>query len=81
MKVGVETLCAIQYMLRMMDIPISGAPYVDGDDILIIHNTSKPESILKNKCNAIAYCAIYKSVKMGEMMIRLIRSEDNQTIK
>ena len=55
MKVKFETLHAVQCILRMMCIPISGASYVNGDNVSVIHNTSKPESTLKKKCNAIAY--------------------------
>ena len=50
-KVGMETLNAIQYKLRMMGIPISGASHIYGDDMLVIHNISKPESPFKKKCN------------------------------
>ena len=47
MKIGIKTFCAIQYKLRMMGVPISGASYIYGDNISVIHNTSKPESTLK----------------------------------
>ena len=77
MKVRVETLHTIQYQLRMMGIPISGASYVYGDDMLVIHNTSKPESTLKKKCNATAYHAINKAVAMGESLTWHLRSENN----
>ena len=43
MKACMETLYAIQYKLRMMGISTSGASYVYGDDILVIHKASKPE--------------------------------------
>ena len=77
MKVRVETLHAIKYKLRMMGIPMSGPLYVYGDNMLIIHNTSKPESTLKKKCNVIAFHAICKSVAMRESLTGHIRSEDN----
>ena len=64
MKVRIKTLCAIWYKLRMMGIPTSGALYIYGDNMLIILNTSKPESILNKTCNAIAYDAIHESVAM-----------------
>ena len=47
MKVRMETSHAIQYKLRMMGIPISVISYVYGDNMLVIHNTSKPMSTLK----------------------------------
>ena len=76
MKVGIKVLHAIQYKLRMMGIPISGASYY-GDNMLVIHNTSKPQSTLKKKYNAIAYHAICKSMAMGETLTGHTRSEVN----
>ena len=76
MKVRVETLHAIQNMLRMMEIPISVALYFYGDNMSVIHNTTKPESTLKKKCNPIAYHAIHKSVSMGESLTGHVSSED-----
>ena len=76
-SIKVETLYAIQYKLRMMGIPIFGPLYIYGDNMLVIHNTSKPESTLKKKCNAIAYHVIHDSVVMRESLTGCIRSEDN----
>ena len=78
MKVRVETKCAIQYMLKMMGIPRSGALYFYGDNLSVIHNTSKLESALKKKCNVGAYHALHESVAMGESLTGHVRSEDNQ---
>ena len=61
----------------MIGIPISGASHVCGDNILVIHNTSKPESTLKKKCNMIAYHAVSQSVAIGESLTVQIRSKDN----
>ena len=77
MEAGVETLHITQYKLRMMDIPMSGASYIYGDNMSVIHNNSKPESALKKMCNAIAYHAVGKSVAMGESLTVNVRSEDN----
>ena len=77
MKVGVEMLRAIWYELRMMGIPISWPSYIYEDNMLDIHNTSKPESTLKKKCNAIDYYAIHESMTVRESLTEHIRSEDN----
>ena len=76
MEVGMETFHVIQYKLRMMGIPITRASYISGY-MLIIYNTSQPESTLVKKCNAIAYHAIDESVAMGESLKRHIRLECN----
>ena len=64
MNVRIETLHVIQYKLRMIGIPISEASYVYEDNTWVIHNTSKPESTLKKRCNAIAYHAVHESEAM-----------------
>ena len=60
-----------------MGIPISEASYVYGDNMLVIRNTSRPESSLKEKGSEIAYHAIHKSVAMGATLTGHIRSENN----
>ena len=60
-----------------MSIPISGASYVYGDNVLVIHNITKPESTLNKKGNAIAFHAIHKSVVMGETLTGHMRPESN----
>ena len=77
MKVRIETLHAILYKLRMMGIPISGASYIHGGNMSFIHNTSRPESTLKKKCNAIAYHVIHESVAMGETSTGCKKAEGN----
>ena len=77
MKVGLETLHAIWYKLRIMGAPISGPIKIYGDDISVIHNTSKLKSILKKKCDAITYQAAHGSMTMRESWARHIRSEDD----
>ena len=49
-----------------MGILISGALYVYGDNISVIHTTSKPESTLKKNCDSIAYHAFHESVATEE---------------
>ena len=53
MKHGVETLRGIRYKLRMMGVPIDSPSYVYGDNMSVINNTQKPESVLKKKSNSI----------------------------
>ena len=54
MKIGVETLHAIWYESRIMEIPISEPTYIYGDNKSVTHNTLKPEDTLMKKCNSIA---------------------------
>jgi hypothetical protein len=68
MKVGMETARGVRYKLRMMGVPLDGPTYIYGDNMSVIHNTQRPESVLKKKSNSICYHAIRESVAMGESL-------------
>ena len=77
MKVGFEASRSMRYKLRMMGVPIEEPTYVYGDNMSVIHNTQKPESVLKKKSNSICYHYIRECIAMGEALTAHIRSEDN----
>ena len=77
MKHGMETLRGLRYKLRMMAVEIDGPTYVYGDNMSVIHNTSKPESTLKKKSNQICFHAVREAVAMREMTTTHINTEDN----
>jgi hypothetical protein len=66
MKNGIENTRGLRYKLRMMGVAIGGPTYVYGDNMLVVHNTQRPESVLKNKSNTICYHAVRDSAAMGE---------------
>jgi hypothetical protein len=53
MKNGIETCCCLRYKLRMMGVALSGPTYVYGDNMYVVHNTQRTESVLKKKSNSI----------------------------
>ena len=53
MNIVMENIRGIRYKLSMMEVPISGPSYIYGDNMLVFHNTQRPESTLKNKSNYI----------------------------
>ena len=77
MKQGIETLRGIRYKLRMMGIEICGPSYVYGDNMSVIHNTSKPESVLKKKSNSICYHFLREAVAMKECFATHIPTLEN----
>jgi hypothetical protein len=77
MKTGNEASRGLRYKLRMMGIPLDGPTYIFGDNMSVIHNTQRPESVLKKKSIAICYHFMRESVAMGECLTAHIRSEDN----
>ena len=68
MKQGVEAFRGIRFKLRMMGVNIDGPTYVYDDNMYVIHNTSKPESVLKNKSNSICYYFVKEAVAMKECL-------------
>jgi hypothetical protein len=77
MKLAVEALQGIRYMLLMMGVPIAGPTYVYGDNMSVIHNTQQPESTLKKKNLSICYHAVRKAVAMGEILTSHVQTENN----
>jgi hypothetical protein len=77
MKNGIETTRGLRYKLRMMGVTIDGPIYVYGDNMLVVHNTQRPESVLKKKRKAICYHAVRESAAMGESIIDLVPSVNN----
>ena len=48
-----------------------------GDNMSVIHNTERPESMLKKKSYSICYHAIRESVTMGESLTAHIGTNEN----
>ncbi|KAL7461860.1 hypothetical protein ACHAXS_002265 [Conticribra weissflogii] len=71
MKTGIETLQGICCKIHMMGIPIDGATHIYGDSMFAINKTSKPESVLKKKCNVVCYHTVCESVAMGESLTNM----------
>jgi hypothetical protein len=76
MKTAIELIEALRYKLRMFGIPIVGAANIYCDNESVVHNTTKPESTLKKKHNAIAYHRVREAVAAGTVRIA---KEDTKT--
>ena len=72
-----DTLRGIRYKLRMMGVPVTDPSYIYGDNMSVIHNTQRPESVLKKKSNSICYHAIRESVAMGESLTGHVPTAQN----
>ena len=77
MKIGMESLRGLRYKLRMMGVEIDNPSYIYGDNMSVIHNTQRPESMLKKKSNSICYHAVRESVAMGEALTGHIGTNEN----
>ena len=77
MKLACEHNRSLRYKLRMMGVPIDGHSFVYGDNMSVIHNTSKPESMLKKKSNSICYHFVRECAAMGEIRTGHIPTDQN----
>ena len=77
MKNGMETLRGLRYKLRMMGVQLSGPSFVYGDNMSVIHNTQRPESMLRKKSNSICYHAIREAVAINELLTGHVSTHHN----
>ena len=77
MKQGIDALRGLKDKLRMMLISISGPSYIYGDNIMVVHNAYRPESVLRKKRNSVGYNTVQESVAMGESLIEHAPSREN----
>jgi hypothetical protein len=77
MKNCVETCRGLRYKLGMMGATLSGPAFVYGDNMSVVHNTQRPESVWKKESNSICYHAVSESAAMGESIIGHVPSVDN----
>jgi hypothetical protein len=55
MKIAVELIEGLRYKLRMMGVPVEDPCNVFCDNEAVVKNSTRPESTLKKKHQAIAY--------------------------
>ena len=61
-RIAVELIEGLRYKLRMFGIPIDGPTNVYCDNNSVVINSSKPESTLKKKHNAITYHRVREAI-------------------
>ena len=75
-KIAVEMIEGLRYKLRMMGVQVDGPTNVFCDNKSVGKKSTKPESNLKNKYNAIAYHQVREVQATG---IVWIAKEDGET--
>ena len=76
MKQAVELVEGLRYKLRMMGVEVDGPTNLFCDNEAVVTNTTRPESTLKKKHNAIAYHRAREAQAAG---IVRIAKEDGET--
>ena len=60
-----------------MGILISTPSYIHGDNISDVHNTSRPQSVLREKSNSVCYHVVHEKLAMGEFLVGDMTSKVN----
>jgi hypothetical protein len=76
MKNGIETWRVLHDTLIMSGVTLGGPTFVYGDNMYVVHNTQRPESVLKKNSNSIFYHAVCRSAVVGEQIIGHVPSVD-----
>jgi hypothetical protein len=76
MKIAVELVEGLRYKLRMMGVQVDGPTNIFCDNESVVKNTTRPESTLKKKHNAIAYHRVREAQAAG--IVRIVK-EDGET--
>jgi hypothetical protein len=74
MQQAVDMIEGLRYKLRMMGVPIDEAMKVHCDNEAVVKATSRPESVLKKKHNAINYHRVREAQAAGFISIGWIIS-------
>ena len=77
MKTMVEHNKALRYKLRMFGIPVAGPTRVLCDNESVVKNSSRFESVLNKKHNAIAYHVTRWATAAKEIIVGWVKSQDN----
>jgi hypothetical protein len=76
MKIAVELIEGLRYKLRMMGVPVEDPCNVFCDNEAVVKNSTRPESTLKKKHQAIAYHRTREAQAAGTVRIA---KEDGET--
>ncbi len=76
-RIAVELIESLRYKLRMFGVPIDGPANVYCDNDSVCSNSTKPESTLKKKLNAIAYHRVQEAVAAGTIRVAWEPTDSN----
>ena len=65
LRIGVEQIMELRYMLRMLGVPVEGPSWIFGDNKSVITSSTIPSSTLKKRWNALSYHRVREAVAAG----------------
>ena len=79
MKQNIEASRGLRYKLRMVGIPKSSPSYIYGDNISVVNNIFRLESVLRKKSISACFHTVHKSVDMDKSLVGCILGNENVT--
>ena len=64
-------------MLRVLKVQRIMDIYIYGDNVIIVHNSTRVESVLRKKRNTVCYHKVCKSDAMGKSLVGFIFNKEN----
>ena len=77
LKTAMEMTIGLRHKLRMMGVPLDGPAHFRVDNMSVVHNSSRPESTLKKKSNAIAYHFVRENIAAGTGRVGYENTDSN----
>jgi hypothetical protein len=77
MRVAFDLIEGLRYKLRMMGVPVNDATHVYCDNESVVVSTTRPESTLKKKHNAINYHRCREAIASGHIRVAWIDTKEN----
>jgi len=77
MRQAIDLIEGLRYKLRMMGVPIDGSTKMYCDNESVVKATSRPESTLKKKHNAINYHRAREAQAAGHVRVAWIDGKEN----
>ena len=76
-RIGIELVESLRYKLRMFGVPLDEPATIYCDNMSVVHNAQRPDSVLKKKHNAISFHKIREAVAANIVTIYKIDSQLN----
>jgi hypothetical protein len=77
MRIAFDLIEGLRYKLRMMGVPVNDATHVYCDNESVVVSTTRPESTLKKKHNAINYHRCREAIASGHIRVAWIDTKEN----
>jgi len=77
MRIGIEQIIELRYMLRMLGVPVVGPSWAFGDNMSVVMSSTIPSSTLKKRWNALSYHRVREAISAGIVNVVHLPGDEN----